>query len=88
MAIVLAVTLLTIATLLLLLTVLVGFIVKTQVKAGKPHSGRGTVAGLPDGMYSHLDRSQQSSLSSSSLSPEQSVNINGNKYTTTPNTEK
>ena len=84
MVIVLAVTLLTIATLLLLLTALVCFIVKAQVRGKR--SEKGAVAGLPDGMYSHLERSQQLSLSS--LSPEQSVNKNGNKYATTPNTER
>ena len=78
MVIVLAVTLLTIATLLLLLTALVCFIVKAQVRGKR--SERDTMAGLPDG------RSQQLSLSS--LSPEQSVNKNGNKYTTIPNAER
>ena len=84
MTIVLAVTLFTIATLLVLLIALVCFVVKTVVKGKRAE--RNATAGLPDGAYSHLNRSQQSSVSS--FSREQSGDINGNKYTTTPNTER
>ena len=78
MTIVLAVTLLTIATLLVLL---LAFIVKTLVKGKRVE--RNAMAGLPDGDYSHLNRSQQSRQASHS--PQQSVNNNG---TVAPNTER